>query len=194
MIFQSAGKRPKVSFFYGDQPVEVAHSYKYLGTIVTDTGNFKSNEVNLKKKGIRASYIILKNISMFSKPSTSIRIFEKIVEPILTYNSEVSLAYIPIKWDITKFSENLWNIGSEINQVSLSFLRQILGVHKKTCNIAILSETGKYPIAIKIFKAMIKYWQRPHSSERGLFLEAKAMNEDLYQKKDKTGTGLSNTY
>ena len=121
---------------------------------------------------------------MFSKPSTSIRIFEKVVEPILTYNSEVSLAYIPIKkWDITKFSENIWNIGSEINQVSLSFLRQILGVHKKTCNIAILSETGKYPIAIKIFKAVIKYWLRLHSSERGLILEAKAMNEDLYQKK-----------
>ena len=58
-----------------------------------------------------------------------------------------------------------------------------MGVHKKTCNIAILSETGKYPIAIKIFKAVVKYWLRLHSSERGLILEAKAMNEDLYQKK-----------
>ena len=84
MIFQNPGKRPEAVFYLGDKQVEVSHSYKYLGTIITDTGNFKTNEVNLKKKGLRASYIILKNIGMFSKPSTSIHIFEKIVEPILT--------------------------------------------------------------------------------------------------------------
>ena len=120
---------------------------------------------------------------MYSKPSSSIRIFEKVVEPILTYNSEVSLAYFPMTWDLGKFSENMWNIGSEINKVILSFIRQILGVQKKPCNIAILSETGKYPIAIKVFNAIIKYWLRLHSSEKGLILEAKALNEDLYMKK-----------
>ena len=159
MIFQNPGKRPEAVFYLGGKQVEIVHNYKYLGTIITDTGNFKANEVNLKKKGLRASYIILKNIGMFSKPSTSIKIFEKIVEPILTYNAEVAMAYFPLTWDKDKFTEKMWDTGIETNKVILSFLRQILGVQKKTCNIAILSETGKYPMSIKIFNAVIKYWK-----------------------------------
>ena len=44
----------------------------------------------------------------------------------------------------------MWEIGRELNKVIIGFLRQLLGVHKKTTNLAILAETGKYPIAIKI--------------------------------------------
>ena len=190
MIFQNPGKRPEAVFYLGDKQVEVSHSYKYLGTIITDTGNFKANEVNLKKKGLRASYIILKNIGMFSKPSTSIHIFEKIVEPILTYNSEVAMAYFPLSWDQDKFTENMWDIGIEPNKVILSFLRQILGVHKKTSNIAILSETGKYPISIKIFNAIIKYWLRLHASNNTLLSEALTLNVKQSQKNRQNWTRM----
>ena len=177
MIFQNPGRRPEAHFYLGNQPVDIAQSYKYLGTIVTDTGNFKANEINIKKKGLRASYIILKNIGLHAKPSTSIRIFEKVVEPILTYNCEVSQAYFPKTWNYDKFIKNMWDTGSEINQVLLSFLRQIIGVRKKTCNIAILSETGKHPIALKIFNAVAKYWLRLHACDGILLQEARDINK-----------------
>ena len=134
----------------------------------------------LKKKGLRASYIILKNIGYFSKPSTSISIFEKIVEPILTYNCEISEAYFPKTWTQEKFNANIWETGKEINKVSLSFLRQILGLRKKTTNIAILSETGKYPIAIKVYKAFVKYWLRLYTTKDILLTEARDLNQKLY--------------
>ena len=109
------------------------------------------NEVNLKRKGLRASFMIIRNIGMYSKPSSAIRIFEKIVEPILTYNCEITQACIPKSWRYNKFMNNMWDTGAELNKVVISFLRQILGVHKKTINIGTLAETGKYPIIIKVY-------------------------------------------
>ena len=82
-------------FTFGNIILEITKNYKYLGTIITHTGNFKMNQTNLKKKGLRASYIIMRNIGANSKPSTAIRIFEKIIEPILTYNCEITEAYFP---------------------------------------------------------------------------------------------------
>ena len=123
------GSSPKL-FYLGEQIIEKTKCYKYLGSIITNTGNFNLNEVNLKKKGLRASYLISK-ICLYSKPSTSIKIFEKVVEPILMYNCEISLAYMPKSWSYEKFKNKMWDRGAEVNKVTLSFLRQLLGVHKK---------------------------------------------------------------
>ena len=73
-----------------------------------------------------------------------------------------------------KFMDNMWDIGKELNKVILGFLRQLLGVHKKTCNVAIQAETGKYPICIKIFTCIIKYWIRITTSKNPLL---KATND-----------------
>ena len=132
------------------------------------------NNVTLKKKGIRASYLITQNIGPYSKPSTAIRIFEKVVEPILTYNCVVTCAFFPMTWTYEKFQQKIWSIGSELNKVILGFLRQVLCVGKKSCNIALHGETGKYPICIKIFSQIIKYWERLKKAEVSVLLKATA--------------------
>ena len=172
LIFQKKGRKSTVKFFIGHQTIEQTNTYKYLGTIITDTGNFRLNENNLKRKGLRASFIISKNIGPFSKPSTSIRIFEKVIEPILLYNCEVTGICVPQSWDYKKFTVRLWEIGIELERVALGFVRQLLGIHKKTSNIAIQTETGKYPICLKIFERAIKYWLRINSSERPMLKAA----------------------
>ena len=93
------------------------------------------------------------------------------VEPILMYNCEVSLAYIPKSWTYSKFENNMWNVECDVNKVTLSFLRQLLGVHKKTSSLALLGETGKYPLSVKIFQLIVKYWFRMTYSEN-TFLQA----------------------
>ena len=50
--------------------------------------------------------MIAKNVGTNAKPSTSIKIFEKVVEPILRYNCEIAHAYLPKTWDYKKFNEN----------------------------------------------------------------------------------------
>ena len=172
MRFSKGGKNNNIPFFFNDNIVKQATEYKYLGTIITDTGNFRLNKTNLKRKGIRASYIIIKNVERLSKPSTAINLFEKMLEPILLYNCEISEAYLPKKWDLKKFQANIWEVGKEVNQVTLGFIRQLLGVNKKSTNIAVLAEIGKYPICIKIFGRIIKYWARISTSKNQLLAES----------------------
>ena len=173
MIFQKGGRKTSSDFFIGDQKLDHSSKYKYLGTIVSDSGSFKLNEKNLKAKGLRASFLITKNVSSISKPSTAIKIFEKTVEPILLYNSEITGACIPNSWTYEKFKEKLWEIGQPLDRVTVGFLRQTLGVHKKTANLAIQAETGKLPICIKIFDRVIKYWIRLQSTQNPLLLAAR---------------------
>ena len=165
MIFQRGGIKKSTNFSLGSQKLENTQSYKYLGTIISNTGNFKLNHASIKKKGIRASFLITKNIGPYCKPSTAIKIYEKVVEPILMYNCEITCAFLPPKWNIETFKKKIWNTGEEMNKVTLGFLRQILGIGKKSTNIAIHGETGKYPICIKIFTQIIKYWERLRTGE-----------------------------
>ena len=184
MIIQKGGRKKLAKFYCGDNILKNTNSYKYLGTIISDTGSFKLNEINLKKKGLRASFIISKNIGPYSKPSTSIKIFEKVIEPILLYNCEVTGAFFPDTWNYDKFIKQMWNIGDEMNKVVLGFLRQLLGVNKKTCNTAIQGETGKHPICIKIFTHIIKYWIRLSTTQNPfLKLSANLNNQNLKNKK-----------
>ena len=62
---------------FGEIDIEITDRYKYLGTTLFHSGYFKTNQNLAKKKGLRAAYIILNNIAISSKPSTSIKIFEK---------------------------------------------------------------------------------------------------------------------
>ena len=39
--------------------------------------------------------LVQKDIGLYAKPSISISIFEKIVEPILLYNSEITAPFMP---------------------------------------------------------------------------------------------------
>ena len=134
IIFQNGGyKGLPPTFKFGEKELQTVKEYKYLGTIISNTGNFSLTEINLKKKGLRATYLLTGSLK-HAKPSSAIRIFEKVIEPILLYNCEIALAYLPKTWDYTRFVLGIWDHGKEINVVVMNFLRQLLGVHKKNFN------------------------------------------------------------
>ena len=137
---------PKVHIAYKNVILEQVKEYKYLGSIVSRNGSFNSNTAYLKGKGLRARYLVTKSVGLDVKPWTGIKIFEKMVEPILLYNCEISQAILPEKTDMEKFKKNMWKHGEELEKVVYGFLRQTLGIHKKTTRIGILSEVGKYPL------------------------------------------------
>ena len=92
-----------------NQPIEDVKQFKYLGNIITSTGNFNQNDKYLKLKGQRASYQVMKTLGAYMKPSKSIRLFEKVIEPILLYNCEITKAYITHKWIYENFISNMWD-------------------------------------------------------------------------------------
>ena len=63
----------------------------------------------------------------------------------------------------------------------MSFLRQTLGVNKKTTNIALMSETGKYPTIMKVYNQIYKYWLRIKTSDNELLKESLKVNQLNHQ-------------
>ena len=172
MIFQNCGRTPSMKFTFKGEELEQVKKYKYLGTMMTNTGNFGLNDKYLKNKGLRARYVITKSIGQNCKPSMAMRLFNKMVEPILLYNCEITQAFFPVLWNQEKFNNKIWDRSLELDKVTYGFLRQILGISKKTTNMGILSETGRHPICTKIFIQMIKYWTRLFTTESNLLQEA----------------------
>ena len=131
MIFQARTLK-KLNIVKNKQPIEDVKQFKYLGNIITSTGNFNQNDKYLKLKGQRASFQVMKTLGTYMKPSKSIRLFEKVIEPILLYNCEITKAYITHKWTYENFISNMWGRKMEINKVLENYIRQLLGVGKKT--------------------------------------------------------------
>ena len=82
---------------------------------------------------------------------TPSKLFDSLIKPILTYNSEVwgtaSLPSYPQNNKCSDFS----NLNDLIEGVHLKFLKHCIGMNEYTSNWAVLTETGKTPLKIFIF-------------------------------------------
>ena len=58
--------------------------------------------------------------------------------------------------DTTKWESSLLNFLPE--QVHIRYLKIILGLHKSAVNVAVLSETGRFPLAIYATKNTLRFW------------------------------------
>ncbi len=83
---------------------------------------------------------------------------------------------------ITIYKFKIWDMSNELNKVITSFIRQILGVHKKTTNLAIMAETGKLPISLKVFSHIMKYWMRISISKNSLLRQSYLVNCSNHEK------------
>ena len=74
--------------------------------------------------------------------SHQLDLFDKLIEPILSYGSEV------------------WGMNEAVNleRVHMQFCKQLLGVRGQTQNIFIYGELGRYPLKITRLSRVIKYW------------------------------------
>ncbi len=117
MIFK---KRPRksidINFNIGTESNEIVQEYTYLGTRLTPTGNFTLALEHLNEKAMHAFFSIRKHSTLNRlTPNIASQIFETMIFPILTYNSEIWGMYITQNfktWDsspIEKFVSNFVN-------------------------------------------------------------------------------------
>ena len=107
-------------------------------------------------------------------------LFDKMILPIAMYNSEVwGMNLIPTNLNNNAFfsSKNLSN--TNVEGLQYKFVKLILGLHSKASNWAVLSETGRYPIVIKVFMAMIKYLFHLNNAPSKILHAALAVNMGL---------------
>ena len=64
VVFQGHGRQAKINIKFKGEYLDQADKYKYLGTIISNTGSFKKNNSYIKAKALRARYMITKNIGL----------------------------------------------------------------------------------------------------------------------------------
>jgi hypothetical protein len=79
------------------------------------------------------------------------------VKPILLYGSEIWGGSLNYRKQANSFDN--W-FKEEIEKCHLKYCRFLLGVNRRTPILAILGETGRFPLVLEVKRNMVKYWLR----------------------------------
>ena len=139
------------SFHYGDNIIEKAEQYKYLGVVYsTKSANnvLKETFSHLASQAGKAIFALRKQsrpvVGKLS-PTIAFKVFDCQILPILEYGSDI------------------WYTGDDVNdleKIHLKFIKSTLGVRKQTPTPAIYGDTGRFPLIIRQHIKAVKYWCR----------------------------------
>ena len=173
--------------------MQVLHTY--LGTVISSNGKFKANIQQLCKIASRLMYTLLSHTNKYFGGNTKLLmdLFDKIILPICTCNSEVwGSAFFTKQYSRVRFlPENQQK--NPVEKTQISFLKHLLGVSSRSTNWAVLSETNSKPILCKIILKIERYWERIKESPSPILKAVLITNKQL-QKEGKpswlTGIGI----
>ena len=184
------------NFILNGSPLQIVNNYCYLGIILDKSGSVSTAQNDLKIKAMRA-FFGLKRSVMRSKLSFKAlsTLFDSLIKPILLYgapiwtpNSGVNRAVIKIVKSGSETSGNLLKTISRSVQekVHLSFLKWSLGVHRKSSNVGVWGETGRYPLIYQSIRLTLNYFKRistlnPDSLVAAALREQKSMKLPWYK-------------
>ena len=95
MIFQKSTKKSDYTFHIGDEVIDIVQDYTYLGTRISSSGNFTLSLEHLRQKALHAFFSLRRHTDFSTlKPSLACKIFDTMIQPILTYNNEVWGAFV----------------------------------------------------------------------------------------------------
>ena len=90
MIFQKCTKTCDYTFHIGNKLIDLVQDYTYLGTRISSSGNFTLSLEHLRQKALHAFFSLRRHTDFCTlKSSLACNIFDTMIQPILTYNSEV---------------------------------------------------------------------------------------------------------
>ena len=155
MIFNKSGRLNMMTYKLDNQFIRTTNSYKYLGFIITPSGEILSGLKDLKVRALRAFYKLKWKMRHLFKQhlSMTLFLFEVLIKPILLYASDF--------WGCLKMPKN-----NPIENVHIRFCKDILGVQKQTTNVGVLLELGEVSITIFAKKNCIKNYIRINVSKR----------------------------
>ena len=149
MIFNKTGRIMRKRFYFNNTELEIARSYKYLGFLITPSGEIKSGLKDLRDRALKAFFKLKATMgSSFNHDlETTLFLLDTLIKPILLYASDF--------WGCLKLPTD-----NPIENLHHMACKNILGVQKQTTNIGVLLELGRTPLDIYAIKAAIKNWER----------------------------------
>ena len=159
MIFNKTGRLLKnYKFVYKNSPLECVREYKYLGFIVTPSGEVRTGLEDLRRRALRALAKMKSALGTLFRHNidNTIHIYSYLVKPILTYCSDY--------WGCIQPKNN------PVEKVHLMFCKHLLGVRKQINTEGVLQELGMTPIALCAVKAVVKNWERIQKNDANKLL------------------------
>ena len=175
------------------KPLKIDDSYCYLGIILHKSGSLKPAIDSLRTKSMR-SLFGLKRIVNRSKLSfrSLTTLFDSLIKPIILYGAPMWTPTLPIIKNLSAaILSKVKNIIPKINRnplekVHQSFLKWALGVHRKSSNIGVWGESGRYPLIYQAIKLTLDYYHRITNLSHDKFVyaalqEQKSLNLPWYR-------------
>ncbi len=89
MVFRKKSRTQEKKFKIDGNIIQYTAEYKYLGIVISHTGNLSKAVGELREKARRALYAIKRKIQFDIPIQTWLKIFKSAIEPIALYDSEV---------------------------------------------------------------------------------------------------------
>ena len=140
MCFNRKGTFIRSNLHLNGTHLEDVNEILYLGFLVRCNGNVLHGLKNLRERASKAFFKIKYALGhqLFNNPFLSFKIFDCIIKPILLYASDF--------W-------GLYSINSKGNgpcdNLHNRFCKWLLGVSKRTSDMGVLFDLGRYPISIE---------------------------------------------
>ena len=152
---------PSSSIKFKNSPLAFINTYKYLGVVFDSVGNFNAARQNMYEHGQKALFKLKSVIDRdFLSPKISLDLFDKTVKPVCLYGSEIwTCINVPQNNTCDEFIESFLK-KTQIDKVSTSFCKWLLGVHKYSSNFGVLGDLGRHSLCIDILKSVIQYWKK----------------------------------
>ena len=185
MILGRDGKNSRYKnlvFNFESKTLEIVDSYCYLGIILHSSGELKTAQSTLKLKAMRA-FFGLKRTVIRSKLSFKAlnTLFDSLIKPIALYGAPIWTPECTINKSVIKYfkssPQTTHKFISKINRVNseklhLAFLKWALGVHRKSSNIGVWGESGRYPLIYESIRLTLNYYNRLMSAPANSFVKA----------------------
>ena len=175
MVFNSNGETYMNNFQYGKNALETVKSFCYLGVTIKYNGNINASSSLLMEKGRKAFFKIKKCVGFDNPCSLLEKLFDSLISPIILYCSELWGVDLPLK------------DSDPYEYLHLKFIKEILGVHYKSTNVACRAELNRLPLKAKIQCSALKFLEHILSSNNTLINKIYFATEDTnsWTKKNK---------
>ena len=158
IIFNKGGhKISKFKFFLQDNPIEIVQWYCYLGVIFSSCGTFTRAIKALHDKACKA-FFSLKKVDTRNNAELSLKLFDVLVTPILTYAIEIWGPSLIDKNKISRDHSLKCLLDSPCcENLNVKLCKYVLGIGRKSCNDAARGELGRHPILLLTMHRWINY-------------------------------------
>ena len=147
MVFRLGGRlAAHEQWHIGGKKLEVVNQYNYLGYKFSTKLSYNTAMSNLSMKGKAAVVQTMRPLKrlMCTSPSVFFKVFDTQIQPIVLYGAEI--------WGLSKCDE--------IERVHLLMIKRFLSVARRTPNVMVYYDTGRYPLYIWATQRVVKYWLR----------------------------------